>query len=72
MYCTIPAMDTTAVDARTGAAGDEVDAQTCLYCANLKVLRDLLPPKRCDYVRPMKTLASALSHAVPPSVGYRC
>ncbi|KAJ8550425.1 hypothetical protein ON010_g10643 [Phytophthora cinnamomi] len=41
-------MDATADNARNGAAGDE-DAQTCLYCANLKVLRDLLPPKRCDY-----------------------
>ncbi|KAF4030230.1 StAR-related lipid-transfer domain-containing protein [Phytophthora infestans] len=30
---------------------DEEASQTCLYCANLKVLRDLLPPKRCDYCR---------------------
>ncbi|KAK1946161.1 StAR-related lipid transfer protein 5 [Phytophthora citrophthora] len=30
---------------------DEEAVQTCLYCANLKVLRDLLPPKRCDYCR---------------------
>ncbi|KAG7378745.1 hypothetical protein PHYPSEUDO_009721 [Phytophthora pseudosyringae] len=35
----------------TVAAQDEEAAQTCLYCANLKVLRDLLPPKRCDYCR---------------------
>ncbi|KAG1708991.1 hypothetical protein DVH05_022623 [Phytophthora capsici] len=33
------------------AAQDEEGVQTCLYCANLKVLRDLLPPKRCDYCR---------------------
>jgi hypothetical protein len=37
--------------AHTGGAEDEAGTQTCLYCANLKVLRDLLPPKRCDYVR---------------------
>ncbi|KAF4318040.1 hypothetical protein BBO99_00007693 [Phytophthora kernoviae] len=30
---------------------DDEQVQTCLYCANLKVLRDLLPPKRCNYCR---------------------
>ncbi|KAE9043970.1 hypothetical protein PR003_g10238 [Phytophthora rubi] len=44
-------MADTAAGARNGTAGGEDDAQTCLYCANLKVLRDLLPPKRCDYCR---------------------
>lgn len=33
------------------AIEDDEDDQTCLYCANLKALRDLLPPKRCDYCR---------------------
>lgn len=53
-------MDATTAGARNGAVGDEDDAQTCLYCANLNVLRDLLPPKRCDYVRPL-ALTSACS-----------
>ncbi|KAL3667186.1 hypothetical protein V7S43_008121 [Phytophthora oleae] len=37
--------------AHNAAAQDEEAVQTCMYCANLKVLRDLLPPKRCDYCR---------------------
>uniref|UniRef100_H3GW21 Amino acid transporter transmembrane domain-containing protein n=1 Tax=Phytophthora ramorum TaxID=164328 RepID=H3GW21_PHYRM len=48
---TLPAMDTMGVGARNVAAEDGTEVQTCLYCANLKVLRDLLPPKRCDYCR---------------------
>jgi hypothetical protein len=27
------------------------DAAGCPYCANVKLLREILPPKRCDYVR---------------------
>ncbi|ETK91615.1 hypothetical protein L915_04841 [Phytophthora nicotianae] len=36
---------------RYASVQNEEAIQTCLYCANLKVLRDLLPPKRCDYCR---------------------
>ncbi|KAG6961886.1 hypothetical protein JG687_00007467 [Phytophthora cactorum] len=36
---------------RNAAVQDAGAVQTCLYCANLKALRDLLPPKRCDYCR---------------------
>lgn len=37
----------TAASRATGAS----DALGCPYCANLKLLREILPPKRCDYVR---------------------
>ncbi|KAG6962024.1 hypothetical protein JG688_00008811 [Phytophthora aleatoria] len=36
---------------RNAVVQDAGAVQTCLYCANLKALRDLLPPKRCDYCR---------------------
>lgn len=26
-------------------------ARVCSYCTNVNLLREILPPKRCDYVR---------------------
>ncbi|KAG7396683.1 hypothetical protein PHYBOEH_001912 [Phytophthora boehmeriae] len=33
------------------APEDDRPVQTCVYCANLTVLREVLPPKRCNYCR---------------------
>lgn len=37
---------------KVNASGNSDPAHTdCYYCAHLKLLRDVIPPKRCDYVR---------------------
>ncbi|RLN90510.1 hypothetical protein BBJ28_00011568 [Nothophytophthora sp. Chile5] len=55
----------------TAMAATEEEAQTCLYCANLKVLRDLLPPKRCDYVRPSPSWRCQFCTLKFPLLGVR-
>lgn len=39
------------------------DAPACYYCSHLKLLREVIPPKRCDYVRGCFYLSVVLSKA---------